>query len=116
MVVDIQPLYGDYSKAESIMGVLYFTTAVISVLYIYTNMLMALIMVIYSRAVEERRESIEKDAELSDFVLQKLQTLFGMHVEHPVVDLSKFPATIELRDLSSVYKRWENLGATRRNF
>lgn len=107
MVVDIGDLYKDYSEScDRVIGLLYFTLAVISVLYIYTNTLLALIMVIYSRTIEDRRQAIERDAELSDFVLQKLQGLLGIHVEHPVVDLSQFPATMELRDLSNVYKRY----------
>ncbi|OQV24028.1 Polycystic kidney disease protein 1-like 2 [Hypsibius exemplaris] len=108
MLGDAGDLFKEYSAVEKVLGPIYFTTAVISVLYVYTNILLALIMVIYSRTVVEHKAKIEQDAQLSDFLMQKLQALLGMRVEQPVVDMSKFPATVELRDLSDVYKRFES--------
>ena len=78
MVPDIEGLFEEYSAAERLLGPIYFTTAVITTIFIYTNVLVSLIMIVYEKTLEERKEKIDRDAELADFVMERFKRLLGI--------------------------------------
>ncbi|GAU89096.1 hypothetical protein RvY_01690 [Ramazzottius varieornatus] len=101
MVADIDGLFEDYSGAERVLGPVFFLTAVVITIFLYTNAFVSLIMIVYEKTLEERKENIDRDAELADFVVERLKRLLGIRVEHPVIDFTKFPAAVALREMTA---------------
>ncbi|XP_055336520.1 uncharacterized protein LOC129586976 isoform X3 [Paramacrobiotus metropolitanus] len=87
-----------YAASQYIIGPLYYLMTMICTMFIYSNLLIALIMVIYSTTLKLHKDTIEKEGQLADFVVERMMRMFGVHIRNPVVDIEYFPAVVLFRE------------------
>lgn len=97
-----ETLFADYSKSEPILGPLYYAFSMAAALCIFTNLLVALVMFVYTTTKKLYHDDIEQEGKLADFALEKVMRILDMRVRNPVVDYSQFPAAAQMREYLKV--------------